>query len=224
MTKKPADGKKIRIVIVDDHPIVRQGLGLLIGQETDMEVCGEAEDIPGAIKAIETSRPDLAIVDISLKESSGIDLVKDFRVRAPELVILVMSMHEEAFYAERVLRAGARGYVMKEEATGTVITAIRRVMDGEIYLSDRMAAKMLSKLVAGEKPSGLPIDRLSDREFQVFELLGGGMGTRQVADRLHLSVKTVESHREHIKEKLSLSSAAELLQYAIRWVQSERGT
>ena len=222
MAKKTfGDGRKIRIIIVDDHPVVRQGLALLIKQETDMEVCGEAADIPGALQAVDALDPDLAIVDISLREASGIDLIKDFKIRRPDMVILVMSMHEEAFYAERVLRAGARGYVMKEEATGTVTTAIRKVMDGEIYLSDRMAAKMLSKLVGGQPAAGLPIDRLSDREFQVFELTGRGINTNDIARRLHIAVKTVETYRARIKQKLKLKDASELLQLAITWSRKQ---
>lgn len=212
-----------RIAIIDDHPIVRQGLSELVAHQPGLTICGEAEDTAGALKMIEDSDPDLAVVDISLKDSSGIELIKDMKVRFPHLLVLVLSMHDESFYAERVLRAGARGYVTKEEATESVITAIRKLLDGGIYLSDRMASKMLSKFVEGPtETGGLPVDRLTDRELQVFELIGKGISTRQIAERLHLSVKTVESHRENIKRKLKLDNATELLQHAVKWVQVEQ--
>ena len=216
--------KTIRIVVVDDHPVVRQGLALLIEQESDMELCGEAESTADALKVLEDSRPDVVVVDISLRDSSGIELVKDIRVRWPDLLVLILSMHDESFYAERVLRAGARGYVTKDEATEKVITAIRRIMAGEIYLSERMSSKMLCKLVETRQgASGLSVECLSDRELQVFELIGQGLGTRNIAETLHLSTKTIESHRERIKKKLKLNNASELLQHAIQWVQLERG-
>ena len=165
------------------------------------------------------------MVDISLKSSNGIELIKDLRIRHPDVAILVLSMHDESFYAERVLRAGAKGYVMKEEATEKVIYAIRQILAGKIYLSDRMAASMLSKLVEGRtSANAFPIERLSDRELEVFELIGRGMGTRQIAGKLHLSVKTIESHRANLKVKLQVSSATDLLRHAINWVQSEKST
>jgi DNA-binding NarL/FixJ family response regulator len=213
---------KSRILVVDDHPIVRQGLSQLIGQETDMEVVGEAEDAPEALEVIEKIHPDIALVDISLKETSGIELIKDIHIRYPRLPVLVLSMHQESFYAERVLRAGAKGYVTKEEATEKVVAAIRQVLAGQIYLSDRMASKMLSKLVEGRPGNdGLSVERLSDRELEVFECIGQGLTTRQISTRLNHSVKTVESHRANIKRKLKLQNATELLQYAVQWVQSE---
>lgn len=224
MPATAAPTKQIRVFVVDDHPIIRQGLAQLIQQESDMTYCGEAEDAPEALKAIDTANPDILLVDITLKSTSGIELIKDVRIRYPHLPILVLSMHDEAFFAERVLRAGARGYVMKEEATDKVTQAIRRVLAGEIFVSDKMAASMLSKLVEGRSSTNntFPIDRLSDRELEVFELIGHGMGTRQIANKLHLSVKTVESHRANLKVKLQAKSATELLRHAINWVQGER--
>lgn len=215
--------KTIKVFVVDDHPIIRQGLAQLIRQEPDMAYAGEAEDAVEALRAIETIRPDIAIIDVSLKSSSGIDLIKDLRIRMPDLPLLVLSMHDESFYAERVLRAGARGYIMKEEAAEKVVLAIRKILAGEICLSDKMAASMLSKLVDGRSGSAaFPIERLSDRELEVFELIGHGMGTRQIANKLHLSIKTIESHRANLKVKLQAKSATELLRHAINWVQSEK--
>lgn len=215
--------KDKRIAVIDDHPIVRQGLSELISHHVGLTVCCEAEDATTALQEIERTKPDLAVIDITLKDSSGIELIKDLRVQFPDLLVLVLSMHDESFYAERVLRAGAKGYVTKEEATESVVTAIEKIFDGGIYLSDRMAAKMLSKFVGGPADAGgLPVERLTDRELQIFEMIGCGVATRQIAGQLHLSVKTVESHRENIKRKLRLDNATELLQHAIQWVQIER--
>lgn len=215
--------RRIRVFIVDDHPVVRQGLQLLLRMEPDMEWAGDADNAADAIKGLAQARPDIAVVDVSLRDSSGIELVKDLRVRFPEVPVLVLSMHDETIYAERVLRAGARGYVMKDEATDKVIVAIRTVLAGGLYLSERMASKMLVKFVEGRQGTGgLPMDRLSDRELEVFELVGHGLGTRQIAGKLGLSIKTVEAHRESIKKKLKLADATELLQHAIHWVQFER--
>jgi DNA-binding NarL/FixJ family response regulator len=214
--------ERTRIIIVDDHPIIRKGLSDLINQEDDLVVCGQAEDAHEAMEVIKTLKPDIAVVDISLKETSGIELIKDVRTQCPNLPVLALSMHDESLYAERALRAGAKGYVMKAEATEKVITAIRKVLTGELYVSDRMAAKMVRKLVGSGPAIGTsPIDRLSDRELEVFLLIGQGRGTRQIADKLHLSIKTIETYRAHMKEKLNLENAAELLQYAIRWVNSQ---
>ncbi|MHC4571127.1 MAG: response regulator transcription factor [Planctomycetota bacterium] len=213
---------KTKIVIVDDHPIVRQGLSELINHEDDLMVCGQAEDAPEAIGIIKALKPDMAIVDISLKKTSGMELIKDIKANYPNVAVLALSMHDENLYAERALRAGARGYIMKAEATENVVTAIRKIMGGEIYVSDRMAARMVRKLVGGKPDvTTSAIDRLSDRELEVFRLIGQGHGTRQIAEKLYLSVKTIETYRAHIKEKLSLADAAELLQYAIRWVNSQ---
>jgi DNA-binding NarL/FixJ family response regulator len=223
--KKPSnktDDNKTKILIVDDHPIVRQGLTELINQEEDLVVCEQAEDATEAMGFIKKLKPDMAIVDISLKETSGMELIKDIKVQYPNLVILALSMHDESLYAERALRAGARGYVMKAEATEKVVTAIRKILSGQIYVSDKMAAKMVRKLVGGGPDVGVSaIERLSDRELEVFHLIGQGYGTRQIAERLHLSIKTIETYREHIKEKLNLADASELLQYAIQWTHSQ---
>ncbi len=214
-----------RILVVDDHPIMRAGLAQLIGEEPDLAVCGEAADAHGALEAVETLQPDLAIVDITLKDSSGIDLIKDLRVRRPKLPVLVLSMHDEMFYAERALRAGARGYVTKSEVADRIIEAVRKVLAGEVYVSGKVADKMISSMVGGRSdPKAFPIDRLTDRELQVLELIGEGLQTREIAGRLHVSVKTVDAHREHIKRKLDLDGANELVKYAVQWVQFERGS
>jgi DNA-binding NarL/FixJ family response regulator len=183
---------KRRILIVDDHPVVRQGLTLLINQEPDLEVCGHAEDAHEAMQAIGQLQPDMVVVDISLKDTNGIDLIKDIKIQHSSLPILTLSMHDESLYAERVLRAGARGYIMKEEGTEQVVTAIRRVLAGEVYVSENMTARMVSRMAMGMAPTGAsPVDSLSDRELEVFRLIGEGLKTRDVADRLHLSVKTI---------------------------------
>jgi DNA-binding NarL/FixJ family response regulator len=213
---------KTKVLIVDDHPIIRQGLSELINHEPDLTVCGHAEDAPEALGKIKESEPDMVIVDISLKETSGMDLTKDIKAQYPNLPVLALSMHDEALYAERMLRAGARGYIMKAEATENVVTAIRKILSGQIYVSDKMAAKMVRKLVGGSPDVGASvIERLSDRELEVFRMIGQGFGTRQIAERLHLSIKTIETYREHIKEKLNLADASELLQYAIQWTHSQ---
>ena len=218
-TNQPA---KHRIVIVDDHPIVRQGLAQLIEQEDDLHICGQAEDAHEAIRAIRELNPNLVIVDISLRTSSGIDLIKDIKAQFPALPVLTLSMHDEALYAERALRAGARGYIMKQEAPEEVVTAIRRVLAGTTYVSQGMAAKMVNKIVAGPgEKNASPVDRLSDRELEVFRLIGEGYGTREMAEKLYLSVKTIETYRAHIKEKLNLQDANELLRAAIRWANAQ---
>ena len=212
---------KIKILIIDDHPIVRQGLARLIEHENDLEVCGQADDAPAAMRAIKKLNPDIAIVDITLKETNGMELIKDIKVQYPNLPILTLSMHEESLYAERALRAGAKGYIMKQQATDNVIDAIRRVLNGQVYISDEMAAKMVRKLVNGRPDAGAsPLDSLSDRELEVFLLIGKGHGTRQISEKLHLSIKTIETYRSHIKEKLNLVDASELLQYSIQWANS----
>jgi DNA-binding NarL/FixJ family response regulator len=222
-THETVEGKT-RIVIVDDHPIVRQGLAELINHEDDFIVCGQAEDSHEAMATIRAKQPDLVVVDISLKQTSGMELIKDIKAQYPNLAVLALSMHDESLYAERALRAGAKGYIMKAEATENVVSAIRKVMTGQIYVSDRMAAKMVRKLVGGGPEVGVSaIERLSDRELEVFSLIGQGYGTRQIAERLHLSVKTIETYRAHIKEKLNLADASELLQYAIQWRSTQEG-
>jgi DNA-binding NarL/FixJ family response regulator len=217
-----AGPRKHRVLVVDDHPIVRQGLALLIDQEPDLVVCGSAEEAHSALHAIATLRPDIIILDISLPGPDGMELLKTIRTLDPDLPILVLSMHAESVYAERALRAGANGYIMKQEATDNVLEALRRILRREVYVSERIANTMLQQLVAGSrKPEGPPEARLSDRELEVFRMIGMGLGTRQIADELKLSVKTVESYQAHIKEKLGLQGARDLMQRAIQWRLSE---
>lgn len=209
---------KKEIFLVDDHPLVREWLTNLINQQPDLAVCGEAETGPQAMEAILRLKPDVAIVDISLKDSSGIELIKDLKQTQPATAVLVLSMHEESHYAERSLRAGARGYVVKRETTRKVIAAIRQVLAGGIYLSDELATALAAQLVTGKgPPRQSPVEQLSDRELEVFELLGQGRGTRQIAEVLKVSVKTVQAYCARIKEKLNLASATELLREAVRW-------
>ncbi len=215
-------GKK-RVFVVDDHPIVRQGLALLINQEADLTVCGEAEDMHSALQSVPAARPDVVIVDISLNGPDGLELLKHVRLKCPALPVLILSMHDEQIYAERALRAGANGYIMKQEATERVLVALRRILSGETYVSDRIAKSMLQHYLRGANVSAhSPISELTDRELEVFRLIGEGHGTRQIAEELHLSVKTVESYQAHIKEKLSLRSARELVQHAIQWTMEEK--
>jgi DNA-binding NarL/FixJ family response regulator len=219
------DGKKdaTRVLIVDDHPLLRKGVAQLIDQEKDLAVVGEAEDAHKAITAIEQTRPEIALIDITLNGASGIELLKDVKARFPKVKMLVLSMHEESVYAQRALRAGASGYIMKQEGAEKVLTALRRVLKGEVYLSERMGNRVLHTLVNGrDSLASSPVEELSDRELEVFSLIGQGLGTRPIAEKLHLSVKTIESHRAHIKEKLNLKSASELVHHAIQWAQSER--
>ncbi|HEY2952636.1 MAG TPA: response regulator transcription factor [Verrucomicrobiae bacterium] len=213
---------KSRVLLIDDHPILRQGLGQLINQETDLTVCGEAEDAAKAFDAVVSLNPDVAVIDISLKNGNGIELIKNIKACYPDLPILVLSMHDESLYAERALRAGSLGYVMKDEAIEQVLVAIRHVMAGEIFLSNEMKAKMLQQLAVGRgKVVTSPIEQLTDRELQVFRLIGEGRSTRQIAEELHLSIRTVEAYREYIKDKLSLKNATELVQHAFHWVHHE---
>lgn len=213
--------KRTRIVIVDDHPMVRERLAEVINREPDLQVCGEAEDRSGALQIIAATRPHLAIVDLTLKASHGMDLIKDLQSLHPDVRVLVVSMQEESLYAERVIRAGARGYITKQEATRRVMQAIRTVLAGEVYLSQQLAAQLLTRVVGQQRPeAALPVSSLADRELQVFELIGRGFSTRQVAEHLHLDVKTIETYRARIKEKLNLKDASELLQRAIAWVHS----
>jgi len=220
----PSTVTRSTIFIVDDHPIVRQGLALLINREPDLTVCGDAEEASSALRMIESLKPDLIIVDISLNGPDGLELLKNIRARDPNLPVLILSMLDESLYAERSLRAGASGYIMKQEATDRVLVAIRRILDGEIYVSDRMADRMLHRFVGGAQQvePRSPISDLSDRELEVFRLIGDGRGTRQIAQELHISVKTVESYQAHIKDKLSLKNARELLQRAIQWTVADK--
>ncbi|MGH8021036.1 MAG: response regulator [Opitutaceae bacterium] len=214
--------KKISIFLVDDHPLVRQGLGQVIGAETDMAICGEAETAAKALSGIDAKKPDLVIVDISLRGNNGLELIKNIKAIHHNLPILVFSMHDETVYAQRALRAGARAYVMKQESADKIILAIRRIMSGDIYVSNRVADQVLHQLVSGGgDPAGSPVDRLSDRELEVIQLIGRGLSTREIAGSLNLSVKTIESHRAHIKEKLNLRNATELVQFSVQWVEQE---
>jgi DNA-binding NarL/FixJ family response regulator len=219
-----ATPKKFRVLLVDDHPIVRQGLALLIDRESDLCVCGEAEGAHSAFHAITTLRPDMVVLDISLNGPDGLDVLKEIRANTTNLPVLILSMHDESIYAERAMRAGANGYIMKQEATEKVLVAIRRILQGEVYLSDRLTNTMLQQYVRGASPAkGSPLVNLTDRELEVFRLIGEGHGTRQIAEELHLSVKTIESYQAHIKEKLALRNARELVQHAIEWTVNLSG-
>lgn len=210
-----------KIFLVDDHPIVRQGLAQLINQEADLVVCGEAETSKQALEVAGALHPDLAIVDLALKSSSGLDLIKTFRTLMPSMVTLVLSMYDEKLYAERALRAGALGYVMKQEATATLLDAIRDVLRGNIYVSKQQATRMVQTLITTTSEGGVsPLRRLSDRELEVLRFIGEGSSTRQIAETLHLSVKTVETHRAHLMDKLQLANATELMRYAVNWVSN----
>jgi DNA-binding NarL/FixJ family response regulator len=216
-TQREGDRRKT-VLVVDDHSLLRQGLAMLINREPDLVVCGEAEEGAAAMKAIAAARPDIMIADISLNGPDGLEMLKNIRILYPDLPVLILSMHDETIYAERALLARANGYIMKQEATDQVLVAVRRILDGEIYLSNRMANKLLQQYMSGgtiEADSRLAA--LSDRELEVFRLIGEGQGTRQIADALHLSMKTVESYQAHLKEKLSLRTGRELMQYAIQW-------
>ncbi|MBU0506076.1 MAG: response regulator transcription factor [bacterium] len=214
-----------RVFIVDDHPIVRHGLKKIFEQEADLTVCGEAEDVATALKEIQEKAPDLIVVDLSLKNSNGLDIIKAVKT-TNDIPIIVLSIHDETIYAERVLRAGAKGYVMKQEAADQLIIAIRKVMTGEIFVSDKMGKYLLQKYIDGGAMADFvsPISKLSDREIEIYRLIGEGRSTRQIAEDLALSIKTVESHRAHIKQKLRLKSGTELVHNAVQWVQSEKST
>ncbi|HTB82197.1 MAG TPA: response regulator transcription factor [Candidatus Sulfotelmatobacter sp.] len=215
---------KIKIFLVDDHPLVREWLTNLIHQQPDLFVCGESEDAPHALQEISVIRPNVAIVDISLKHGSGIELIKSIKAMHPEVATIVLSMHDERLYAERALRAGARGYIMKRETAKKVITAIRQVLAGKIYMSETLAAVFAEKFVDGKlPPGGSLVEKLSDRELETFQLLGKGYETRQVAEMMNVSMKTVQAHCAHIKEKLKLTNAAELLREAVRWQENNLG-
>ena len=210
-----------KVLLVEDHPIVRQGLAQLISDEPDLQVCAQADDTQEALRLVAETSPDIAVVDISLKDRSGLDVIKEMHAIKPGLMVLVLSMHDEKLQAERALRAGARGYIMKQEATDKVLTAIRRVLAGDIYLSDRMATHMLHALVDTKKAAAnklSPLQTLTNRELEIFTLIGHGLGPREIASKFGLSVKTVEAHREHIKSKLNVKSANELIRHAMQYV------
>jgi DNA-binding NarL/FixJ family response regulator len=207
-----------RILLVDDHPLVREGLAEVLQREGDLVVCGEAEDRWEALKLIETAKPHLALVDLALKKSSGLELIKEIQARFPEVRVLVVSMQDELFHAERAIRAGASGFISKEQAVSRVVEAVRQVLAGQVFVSPAVAASLAAKLA--HRPhlgSGPCLDVLTDRELEVLELIGEGLGRNQVAERLHLDVSTVETYRARLKEKLQLKDAQELLQFAIRF-------
>lgn len=210
-----------RILVVEDHAVVRDGFVALINQEPDLEVCGEADSAPAALTAIERHRPNLVLADMMLREGNGMELLKDSKARFPDIPFLMISMQDEEVYAERCIRAGAGGYIMKHAATNDFLSAIRLVLDGEIYLSNIMSARMLQRLAGNNKPEkgGPNLDSLTDRELQVLQLIGSGMNTRDIAPKLGISPKTVAAHRENIKVKLGLRDGRALLQFAMDWLR-----
>jgi DNA-binding NarL/FixJ family response regulator len=216
--------QKINILLVDDHPLVREWLTNLLNQQADFQVCGETGQAPEALRLVDKTRPDIAIVDITLANGSGLELIKDIKAGHPGVAVLVLSMHDELLYAERALRAGAGGYIMKSEATQKVIEAVRAVLGGEVYVSGKVATLLAQKLIGGRKHDAvLPVAELSDRELEVFQLLGRGFSTRQISEHLHVGFKTVQSYSARIKEKLNLANINELMREAIRW-QEQQGT
>ncbi len=212
--------KRSRILIVDDHPAVREALAYRISRQPDLEVCGEAADIAEALSMVSETLPDLAVIDISLKSGNGIDLIKRIKDRNDTVRMLVWSMHSESLYAERALRAGALGYINKDQATDKIVEAIGRVLEGKVYLSDAMAETMLHRAVGagGQKVTRSPLDALADRELEVFRLIGQGVKTATIAERLHLSIKTVETYRDRIRQKLNLDDGTALAHYATQWL------
>jgi DNA-binding NarL/FixJ family response regulator len=219
---QPDPGSRIRILLVEDHQLVRQGIKHLLSFKSRFEICGEAETGAAALKIVQDERPELALVDINLKATNGIELTREIRLLSPRTQVLVVSMHGENVYAERALRAGAMGYLMKDEPTDNIITAIDTILRGEIFLSERIKGRLLQRFVDNPADALMsPIDRLSDRELEVMRLLGVGYGTREIAELLKLSVKTIDSYREHLKDKMNFPNGAELVRYAVQWVKSE---
>jgi len=221
-TTKPAASTKKKVLLVDDHPVFRAGLASLVSLEADLMVCGEADNATQAMSAIERSQPDLILMDMSLPGKSGLELLKDVRAVYPQLPVLIISMHDETVYAERVLRAGGRGYIMKQAGPDKVITAIRKVLAGGVYVSEQTSALILSQMTGTRsRDSTKPVSKLTDREFEVLSLIGQGKEPHDIAKVLHLSIKTVDTHRGHIKEKLGLKNGTELIHYATRWVSEQ---
>ena len=224
-SKKLAGGSAPkRVLIVDDHPMMRLGLAQLIEQEPNLTLCGEAENAAQALEALAKLKPDLVLADISLPDKNGLELIKDFLAMQPGLEVLVISMHDESLYAERVLRAGGRGYIMKQEGGKKLMEAIRKVVSGGVFVSDKISARILESMAGRRKVSSVPmLQELTDREFEVYRLLGEGKGTRNIAEALHLSVKTVEVHRANIKRKLGIATAPELIRHAVRGIETQKG-
>lgn len=224
MTEKrtpPAAKNVKRLLVVDDHPMMREGLAQLVHHESDLTVCGEAGSAQDALGLVDKLKPHLVLADISLPDKSGLELIRDLGAVHPGLPILVISMHDESLHAERALRAGARGYIMKQEGGGRIMEAIRQVLGGQVYVSAKMSARILETFSGGRtRISRSPVERLTDREFEVFRLIGQGVATREIAKRLSLSVKTIEVHRANIKRKLNLKGATELVRHAVRWVET----
>lgn len=216
-------GEKIRIFLVDDHPLVRSGLATLIVAQPDMSVVGEADDAQNALEGIKKTDPHIALVDISLKGMDGMELIKHAKARFPSLAILVLSMHDESLYAERAIRAGAGGYIMKQEAAEKIIVAIRRILDGQTYLSDKMYSHLVKRMSGNAEPAeASPLSQLSDRELEIFNLMGKGRRIKDIAEDLSISAKTVETHCTHLRKKLNLKGSVELMQFAIRWHHSHQ--
>ena len=213
---------KTKVVIVEDHPLFRERLAVLINKELDMQVCGEADNIRQAMEIIHATQPDAAVVDITLKGSSGLELIKDIKAQSIMLPVLVLSMHDESLYAERVIRAGAKGYITKDEASEKVMSAIRKVVAGEIYLSESMTARVLKNLSGKNSEHASPLERLTDRELEVFQLIGKGRTAKEIAETLNLGLTTIDTYRARIKEKLNLKNATELVHQAAEWVRSQR--
>lgn len=215
---KTAQLKTCRVLIIDDHPIVRRGLGQLIDKAPDLELCGEADSPEAALEAVERLHPDVAVADLSFEGLDGMELIKDLKIRHPKLPVLVLSIHDESFYAQRSLKAGAMGYLMKQEAVDRVLEGIRAVHRGRVFLSDRMSQLLLSRATGGVNAgTAYGAESLTDRELEVLRLIGEGRSTREIAEQLHLSIKTIETHRENIKQKLRLENASQLIQYAVRF-------
>ena len=213
-----------RIFLVDDHPMVREHLAALLEREPDLKVCGEADDAPTALRRITETKPDLVLLDLTLKNSLGLELLKDLRAQLPDLPVLVLSMHDEMIYAERVLQAGGRGYITKQEATTRILVAVRQVLAGEVYLGAEVAGRILQRLAGGgAKGPQSPAEALTDRELEVFRMIGQGLSTRRIAEDLRLGIKTVETYKARIREKLGLTDGSEVLQHAIRWLQDHEG-
>jgi DNA-binding NarL/FixJ family response regulator len=218
MTSTESLAKKYKVLIVDDHPIVRWGLSELVAAEPDLEVCGEAESLPEALRQVDATEPDIVVVDLTIKDGHGLELVQKIKAGGKRVKMLVSSMHDESLFAERAIRAGASGYISKQEPPGTIIVALRHVLAGKVYLSSRMSDRLLHRMADGEKLEKSPIESLSNRELEVFGMIGAGRTTKQIAQALGLSGKTIETYRENIKSKMNLGNSVELSRHATQWV------